>query len=141
RAPTPFADRENGSPSGPSRSRTTSPTPTATTRTRHRCLTRKRLPPGCRAPISGGPRLSSRTIWKLFEHGWPPVPDERRTWKLVSFAQRFEEWVERESPGQDLNIHVGLSIFTRADDPYRGARRAEDFENLWFIPLPGARNK
>jgi hypothetical protein len=69
------------------------------------------------------------------------VPEIRRDWKLVAFSERFEDWVTREAPSQDLLIHVGSWIFGRADDPYEGAKRAAGFENLWFIPIPGAYDK
>jgi hypothetical protein len=68
------------------------------------------------------------------------MPSPRRAWNLVSFAERYEDWIKRESPVQDLRIRVGVWIFTRADDPYQGARRADGFENLWFMPIPEAQD-
>ncbi|MGH3426050.1 MAG: hypothetical protein ACRDQZ_00490, partial [Mycobacteriales bacterium] len=50
--------------------------------------------------------------------------------------ERFDAWVELESPTDDLRCVVMAWIMTREDDPYQGVRREAGFPNLWSGPVP-----
>ncbi len=62
-------------------------------------------------------------------------------WTLRDFEERFDAWVAQESPSIDLRYIVLNWVFSRAENPFAGARRAEGFENLWFTVIPGSHNK
>lgn len=62
--------------------------------------------------------------------------DSRGTWKLEGFIERLDEWIERESPGDDLRLAVTSWVLSRLDDPYEGVRREPGFPNLWFGVVP-----
>ncbi|MGH3764225.1 MAG: hypothetical protein ACRDS0_23060 [Pseudonocardiaceae bacterium] len=64
------------------------------------------------------------------------MPNGLHPWALESFLERFDSWVELESPKDDLRYVVMTWILTRYDDPYQGVRREEGFENLWFGAVP-----
>ncbi len=57
-------------------------------------------------------------------------------WTLLSFLERLDQWIERESPPDDLRLLVTAWIMTRYEDPYQGVRREGKFPNLWFGPVP-----
>jgi hypothetical protein len=57
---------------------------------------------------------------------------------LENFLERFDAWVELESPTDDLRCIVMAWILTRDDDPYQGVRRETGFPNLWFGPVPNS---
>lgn len=59
-------------------------------------------------------------------------------WRLVSFVERLDSWIELEAPPDDVRQLVTAWIFTRMDDPFEGARREPNFENLWFAVIPGS---
>jgi hypothetical protein len=61
-----------------------------------------------------------------------------RPWTLEKFLERFDSWVERESPTDDLRVIVMDWILTRDDDPYQGVRREEGIPNLWFGRVPNS---
>ena len=73
----------------------------------------------------------------------PPEPPRTQRphpplWTLLGFLERLDQWVERESPPDDLRLLVTTWIMTRYDDPYQGVRREGKFPNLWFGPVPEA---
>lgn len=55
---------------------------------------------------------------------------------LVGFLEAHDDWVEREQPSTDLSFLVLEWFMSRVDDPYRGARRAAGFDNLWYVAIP-----
>jgi hypothetical protein len=57
-------------------------------------------------------------------------------WELAGFIDRLDMWELAEQPSEDLSVIVTDWVFTRYDDPYRGARREPDFENLWLSVIP-----
>lgn len=57
-------------------------------------------------------------------------------WTLDNFIERFDAWVELESPKDDLRCVVMAWVMTRIDDPYQGVRREPGFANLWVGPIP-----
>ena len=57
-------------------------------------------------------------------------------WLLDEFLPRLHLWIETEQPDDRLVNVVREWIITRYDDPYRGARRADVAENLWFAVVP-----
>lgn len=57
-------------------------------------------------------------------------------WVLQEFIPRLDSWIAQESPAESLRFQALAWIFTRYDDPYRGASRAEGFDNLWFAKVP-----
>lgn len=59
-------------------------------------------------------------------------------WRLDRFLSEFDLWTAREQPTDDLRVLVMEWIVGRQDDPYRGVRRAPQFENLWHGALPGS---
>lgn len=65
------------------------------------------------------------------------MPDGRGSWQLVEFEERLDGWIGRDSPSQDLINVVTAWILSRMEDPYEGARREPDFENLWSVRLRG----
>lgn len=65
------------------------------------------------------------------------MPDGRRLWKLVEFEERFEAWVAREAPSEDLSYVVAEWMFSRVEDPYEGAQREPGFPNLWSARIRG----
>lgn len=65
------------------------------------------------------------------------MPSEPLDWKLVRFPECIERWTKLESPSDDQQLVVLDWVMSRHDDPYRGMRRAEGFENLWFGAIPG----
>ena len=67
-------------------------------------------------------------------------------WLLQEFLPDLQAWIERENIQDEALVNtVRRWILTRADDPYRGARRspaldeAEPFENYWYMEVPGTR--
>ena len=58
-------------------------------------------------------------------------------YELSGFIEAFDEWVELESPADDLRRAVLSWIFTRYEGPYEGMKREPTFDNLWFGPVPG----
>jgi hypothetical protein len=64
------------------------------------------------------------------------VDEASPAWRLERFSEHFESWIERENPHTDLRILVGGWIWTRAETPYLGVRRADGFANLWFGAVP-----
>ena len=65
------------------------------------------------------------------------MPDGRGLWQLTDFEERLDGWISRESPSQDLINIVTAWVLSRMEDPYEGARREPDFENLWSVRLRG----
>jgi hypothetical protein len=59
-------------------------------------------------------------------------------WNLVGFIEHLDRWIEIESPTQDLRVIVTDWVFSRAVDPYVGARRERGFANLWYVRVPGS---
>jgi hypothetical protein len=59
-------------------------------------------------------------------------------WELAGFQDRFDAWERQEHPDGRTRHAVLVWIMTRYDDPYRGARRASDLPNLWWIAIPGS---
>lgn len=57
-------------------------------------------------------------------------------WDLAGFTDRLDKWQFVEQPPQDLSMLVTAWVFSRYDDPYRGARREPGFENLWSSVVP-----
>jgi hypothetical protein len=68
------------------------------------------------------------------------VPDGVHLWALEHFIERFDAWVELESPNDDLRFIVMEWVFTRRDDPYQGVRREPGFDNLWFGAVPNSQD-
>lgn len=66
------------------------------------------------------------------------MPSGVRPWTLDQFIERFDAWVELESPTDDLRCIVMDWILTRDDDPYQGARREKGFPNLWVGRVPNS---
>lgn len=66
------------------------------------------------------------------------MPSGVRPWVLDKFLERFDAWVEREAPTDDLRVIVMDWILTRDDDPYQGVRREEGIPNLWFGRIPNS---
>jgi hypothetical protein len=64
------------------------------------------------------------------------VLDPSGPWKLQDFEDRFDEWLAQETTHFDLRWTVLSWVFTRSEDPYQGARRADGFPNLWFAVIP-----
>lgn len=64
------------------------------------------------------------------------MPSGAHPWTLENFLERFDAWVDLESPEDDLRCVVMAWILTRYDDPYQGVRRDSGFENLWFGAVP-----
>lgn len=60
-------------------------------------------------------------------------------WTLEDFLPRLDQWIELETPDQDLVNLATAWVLTRAVDPYRGVRREAGFPNLWFGEVPGSR--
>jgi hypothetical protein len=58
-------------------------------------------------------------------------------WVLDEFVPRLDSWIAQDNPDQTLRVQAYQWIFTRYDDPYQGAERAEGFDNLWFVQVPG----
>lgn len=69
------------------------------------------------------------------------MPSGVRSWTLEKFLERFDAWVELESPTDDLRYNVMNWILTRYDDPYHGVRREEGFPNLWFGRVPKSHDR
>ena len=63
---------------------------------------------------------------------------ESKTWVLEDFEARLDQWIEVESPADNLRILVTAWVLSRFDDPYAGVHREPDFGNLWFGPVPGS---
>jgi hypothetical protein len=61
-----------------------------------------------------------------------------RSWTFVNFEERFERWLKIDSPDSDLSLHVAVWLHDMQADPYKGARRADGHDNLWFTPIPRA---
>lgn len=60
-------------------------------------------------------------------------------WLLEEFLPRLYVWAEGEQADDDLINVVREWIFTRMDDPYRGAKRSDVADNLWFVKnVPGS---
>ncbi len=57
-------------------------------------------------------------------------------WRLIDVDDRLDEWIERESPNQDLIIAVTAWTLSRMEDPYESLRRDPGFANLWFGKVP-----
>jgi hypothetical protein len=70
--------------------------------------------------------------------GGVPQAGRAPLWILLGFLDRLDQWVERESPPDELRLLVTAWIMTRFDDPYQGVRREGKFPNLWFGPVPDA---
>lgn len=56
---------------------------------------------------------------------------------MNEFVPRLDSWAAQEHPDETLRFQALLWTFTRYDDPYQGASRAEGFDNLWFAKVPG----
>lgn len=63
-----------------------------------------------------------------------------RPYELRGFLEAHEDWVTREDPSTDLSYLVLEWVFSRAEDPYQGARREPGFDNLWLAPVPRTRH-
>lgn len=57
-------------------------------------------------------------------------------WTLQDFLLRLDQWASQEGASPDLRLEVTAWIFSRADDPYQGVRRAPGFDNLWYGQIP-----
>jgi hypothetical protein len=57
-------------------------------------------------------------------------------YELVNFLPRFDEWVDLESPADEIRAAVLSWMFTRAENPYLGVKRTEGFVNLWYGAVP-----
>ncbi len=68
------------------------------------------------------------------------MPDGAPSWTLENFIDRFDAWVERESPRDDVRVVVMDWILTRHDDPYQGMRREAGFQNYWFGSVPDSQD-
>jgi hypothetical protein len=66
------------------------------------------------------------------------VTSGARPWTSENFLERFDAWVELESPTEDLCCIVMDWVLTRGEDPYQGAQRVEGFPNLWFGQIPNS---
>jgi hypothetical protein len=59
-------------------------------------------------------------------------------WLLSQFEERLDQWIDLESPPEDVRLAVTAWILTRIDDPFEGAHREPDFPNLWAAVVPGS---
>jgi hypothetical protein len=59
-------------------------------------------------------------------------------WRLSRFEERLDDWIDLESPPDDVRAAVTAWILTRVDDPFQGARRELGFPNLWTAVVPGS---
>ncbi|NUW31468.1 hypothetical protein HTZ77_08525 [Nonomuraea sp. SMC257] len=67
------------------------------------------------------------------------MPD-RADWELAEFVERLDLWEKTEPASAalaDVCLAVTRWIMNRCEDPYRGAERQDDFDNLWFAAIPG----
>ena len=84
-----------------------------------------------------------RTCWPT---ATPPAPerlipaDPPPVWTLEGFLERLDEWKGLEHPPDELLIIVTDWILGRMADPMVGARRATEFDDLWFAIIPGTNN-
>ena len=60
------------------------------------------------------------------------------SWDVLGFVEALDAWVEREQPADELRRFVTQWIFTRMDDPYALARRADGFADYWWAVVPGS---
>lgn len=66
------------------------------------------------------------------------MPSSSPPWKLENFIERFEAWVQRDSPEDDLRLIVTDWITTRYSTPYQGVDRQVGFDNLWYGHIPNS---
>lgn len=66
------------------------------------------------------------------------MSDGTPMWSLENFTDHLDIWKNRESPSQDLVLHVTAWVLSRLEDPYQGVRRESGFPNLWYGPVPGS---
>lgn len=65
----------------------------------------------------------------------------RSLWALARFEIEFDLWVERANPSLDLRVVVLDWTLSRMVDPYQGAVREPDFDNLWRARIPESMNE
>ena len=58
-------------------------------------------------------------------------------YELVGFVPCLDDWIALEGPPNAMVQTVTEWIFTRFERPYDGVRRAEGFDNLWYVVVPG----
>lgn len=66
------------------------------------------------------------------------MPSGARPWVLQEFIERFDAWVELESPKDDLRRLVLAWVMTRHENPYQGVKRESGFPNLWYGQIPNS---
>src|SRR5438552_16973660 len=66
------------------------------------------------------------------------MTEPKGTRQQEDFHERYDAWVQRESPSVDLRFIVLEWVMGRRIDPFRGARREPGFANLWFAVIPGS---
>lgn len=59
-------------------------------------------------------------------------------WILAGFIEHLDDWIALESPETDLRLRVTSWVVGLAVDPFKGARREVEFENLWSVVIPGS---
>ena len=64
----------------------------------------------------------------------------RGRWTLARFDDEFDLWVERARPSDDIKVVVLDWVISRFDDPYSGAVREPNFDNLWRARIPETTN-
>lgn len=62
-------------------------------------------------------------------------------WELRGFIEKLDEWIDLESPSDDVRLIVGEWLLSRLDDPHSGMRREEDIDDLWFGPIPHSQHQ
>jgi hypothetical protein len=70
------------------------------------------------------------------------VDKGQQDWELAGFLDRFDLWVDQDSPAEGIRLGVLRWILGLYDDPYRGAKRVPDFPdpNFWEARIPASRD-
>lgn len=66
------------------------------------------------------------------------MPDsEPSFWRLAGFYDRLDAWMATQAPDRFVVAAVEHWIESRANNPYEGAVRLTEFENLWRARIKG----
>ena len=61
-----------------------------------------------------------------------------RPWLLVGFDAWITRWVHEYAPSLPVILAVRGWVLSRAENPFKGARFVEDFDNYLFSAVPGS---